>query len=127
MNDCSPWEELKKTISPLKNKKGEHFVEASPKRLRVRKTTGDLIYLLDLHGFTVEEAYQIFNRFLTVHTLHQSKSIRVITGKGKDEEGAIHKEMPLWLENPKIADKIREVKWLNGGGSIEIILKKVKK
>ena len=127
MNDCSLWEELKKTITPLKESKMGRFLGIKPTRLRVRKITRDLLYTIDLHGFTVEEAYQIFTRFLNVHVVHQSKSIRVITGKGKEGSGLIHKEMPLWLENPKIADKIQEVRWLNGGGSVEIILKKVKK
>ena len=127
MNDCSLWEELKKTITPLKESKMGRFLREAPARLRVHKTSGDLLYVLDLHGFTVEEAYQIFIRFLNVHVARQSKSIRVITGKGKTGNGLIHKEMPFWLENPKIAEKIREVRWLNGGGSLEIILKKVKK
>ena len=126
MNECTLWEELKKTITPLKEKKMGRFLKDVSTRLCVHKTTGNLLYVLDLHGFTVENAYQIFVRFLNVHAERQSKSIRVITGKGKNGNGLIHKEIPFWLENPKIAEKIREVRWLNGGGSLEIILKKVK-
>ncbi len=128
MNDLSFWEELKKTITPLKRAKvSGFFVHTLPTRLSVRRSSAELLYTLDLHGFTVEEAYQIFTRFLNTHVARHSKSVKVITGKGITGAGLIHREMPIWLENPKIADKIRSVHWQNGGGCVEIILKKVKK
>lgn len=128
MNDFSFWEELKKTITPLKKAKMGRFLKRTlPIRLSIRRNPPELLHTLDLHGFTVEEAYRIFLSFVQTHLEHGSKSITVITGKGISGQGLIHKEMPLWLENKKIADKIREIHWKHDGGCVEILFKKVKK
>ena len=83
---------------------------------------------LDLHGLTVEEAYQTLCRFITVHIKEGSKKITVITGKGSPKkEGLIHHEIQNWLDTSFFLDKIREVRWLNGGGALEISLKRKKK
>ena len=126
--DLSLWETIKKTIKPLsKNKAVEPM--PFPKRLRVHAAPArTLMHTLDLHGLTVEEAYQMLCRFITVHMRENSKTIVVITGKGtKEKEGLIHKEIKNWLETPSFSEKINQVRWLNGGGALEIILKRKKK
>ena len=83
---------------------------------------------LDLHGLTIEEAYQTLRRFLTVHVRENSKVITIITGKGSPgKEGLIHHEIQNWLDTPFFKSKINEVRWLNGGGALELRLKRNKK
>ena len=100
-----------------------------PKRLRVHPVPErTLMMTLDLHGLTVEEAYQILRRFLMVHLKEGSKKITIITGKGSPQkEGLIHHEIQNWLDTPFFKSKINEIRWLNGGGALELRLKRNKK
>ena len=83
---------------------------------------------LDLHGLTVEDAYQTLRRFFMVHLRENSKVITIITGKGSPEkEGLIHHEIQNWLDTPFFKQNINEIRWLNGGGALEIRLKRNKK
>ena len=127
-NDLSLWEAIKKTIKPLNKNKAVEPVPF-PKRLRVHAAPERILMnTLDLHGLTVEDAYQTLCRFLTIHVRENSKTIVIITGKGtKDREGLIHKEIKHWLETPFFSDKINQFRWLNGGGALEIMLKRKKK
>ena len=57
---------------------------------------------LDLHGFTVYDAWKRFTRW--IHEAQKDKNIKsvtVVTGQGK-----IHKELPRWCDN---MDFIREI------------------
>ena len=127
-NDLSLWDAIKKTIKPLTKDRAVEPVPF-PKKLRVRAAPQRILMnTLDLHGLTVEEAYQTLCRFFTIHLRENSKTIVVITGKGtKEKEGLIHKEIKNWLETPSFSEKINQVRWLNGGGALEIILKRKKK
>ena len=126
-SDLKLWEIVKKTLKPLR---GRQAVEpmSFPKRLRVHPAPErTLLSVLDLHGLTVDDAYQTLRRFLTLHIQNKSKYITVITGKGsREKEGLIHHEILNWLEQPAFRGKINEVKWLNGGGALEIRLKRQK-
>ena len=124
-DDISLWEAIKKTLKPLiKNRATEPV--SFPKRLRVRAAPArELLNTLDLHGLTVEEAYQTLRQFMILHVRANSKVITIITGKGTHQkEGQIHHEIMHWLETPFFRDKINAVEWLNGGGALKIRLKK---
>ena len=83
---------------------------------------------LDLHGLSVEDAYQTLRRFFMVHQREGSRLITIVTGKGSPaKEGLIHREIQNWLDTPFFKSKINEVRWLNGGGALEIRLKRNKK
>ncbi len=127
-DDLSLWEAIKKTLSPLTKNKAREPVSMPPK-LRVRRAPErELLYTLDLHGLTVEEAYQALRRFIMIHIRQNTKIITIITGKGSPQkEGLIHREIAGWLETPFFTEKINQTRWLNGGGAIEIMLKRKKK
>ena len=127
-DDLSVWESLKKTLKPMLNHR-ENQAVSFPKRLRVRPCPqAELMSVLDLHGLTVETAYQTLRQFITLHVRQNSKIITVITGKGsKEKEGLIHKEIKGWLETPFFREKINQIRWQNGGGALEIMLKRNKK
>lgn len=125
--DKDDWERFVQTIKPLKGK-ADRYVDSVPPRLIVRKAPPKtLLYELDLHGATVEEAYQMVKRFFALHCQNESRQITIITGKGLKGTGKIKNEIMLWLETPVFKDNIRETHWLNDGGVIRITLKRKKK
>lgn len=125
--DIEEWEHFVQTIKPLKGK-AQHYNDSIPPRLIVRKAPSKtLLYELDLHGLTIEEAYQAVKRFFTLHWQNESRQITVITGKGLKGTGKIKNEIMFWLETPLFKDKIQETQWLNDGGVIRITLKRKKK
>ena len=50
---------------------------------------------LDLHGFTLEDAYEEFTDFIFESYDNNIPNVEVITGKS----GQIRKEFPFWSEN----------------------------
>ncbi len=127
-SDISLWESIKRTLRPLSLNKAIE-PHPMPKRLKVHPVPErTLMMTLDLHGLTVEEAYQTLRRFLMVHQRENSKVVAIITGKGSPKkEGLIHHEIQNWLDTPFFKSKINEMRWLNGGGALEIRLKRNKK
>lgn len=126
-DDLSLWESIKQTLKPLSCHQTSE-PSSFPKRLHVHAVPERvLMTTLDLHGLTVEDAYQTLRRFVLVHEKANTKLITVITGKGsKAKEGLIHKEIKNWLDTPFFKSKIIDAHWLNGGGALEIHLKRRK-
>ena len=123
-DDFSIWEELKKTVRPLGFSKAWRPV--SPK-LKVRRIPCELMSTLDLHGMSFQDAYDAFIQFLQLHKERNSSKIVIITGRGKEGQGLIHREFPLWLDTPVCTEIVRSYKWLRGDGSVELLLKRKKK
>ena len=126
-SDISLWESIKKNLKPLISGRVRE-PRPFPKKLKVHAVPErKLMMTLDLHGLTVEEAYQTLKRFVSVHEREKSRLITIITGKGSvQKEGLIHREIQNWLDTPFFRNKIQAVRWLNGGGAIEIRLKRKK-
>ena len=58
---------------------------------------------LDLHGRTVQHAYQVLDRFLTGAAANSIRCVEVITGRGRgDTGGIIRREFPFWLNQPHL-------------------------
>lgn len=127
--DESLWQELASTVKPLsKKKKGESIKASLPPRLHVRRAQAPMItYSLDLHGFTLEMAYNALKRFIYLHHNIGSKKVTIITGRGLLSPGAIKSEIELWLDTPAFQDTIKCYVWKNGGGAMDLELKKRKK
>lgn len=128
MQDTSLWDEYKKKVVPLDHDK---IAKEQKKCFFVRWFEQTPPVTLDLHGFTVEEAFHTFKSFLLKHRKLQTKKIRIITGKGLLGNGQIKRELPLWLERKDIAPMIlkTETPPLNkgGNGALIIYLRKEKK
>ena len=119
--DQKLWEDLKAGILGDKNCPQRDI----PKRLRVvRSQTAELSGMLDLHGLTVQQAFDTTVRFLSKHHRAGTKQVLIVTGRGTMGQGLIKKEFDGWLKNPKIQKYVRTSSWQNRGGAIKITLKK---
>ena len=118
------WNDLKKTVQPLETGVVEQEL---PPRLKVRRASVQPVaYTLDLHQMTLEQAYQSTLKFVDKHTKMGTKKIQIITGKGRLGKGLIRSEFPGWLETKPFKSCIREVRWTNDGGAVDLCLKKSK-
>lgn len=123
--DLETWESFIQSVSPLK-KEPHHSLEPI-KRLRIKPRPVRIIqHIVDLHGLTLQEAYDCVLKFVTVHFLMGSKNISIITGKGLYSDGKIKNEIEYWFDTPVFKDKIRSYSWINAGGTVRIDLKKIK-
>ena len=115
------WEEVKKTVKPVKRKVKRDL----PKRLSVvRDAPKTPQTVLDLHGLTVQEAFETSQKFIQRARRAGLKEITIITGRGTTGKALIKNEFSGWLENPKLKPHIREHQWQNRGGAVKISLKK---
>ncbi len=115
------WQQLKEKVKPVQRKVKKDI----PKRLRVvRKKELITSSILDLHGLTVQDAFEKTGTFIQ-RTHHIGlKEITIITGRGTTGKALIKNEFENWLENNNIASHIRAYSWKNRGGAVKINLKK---
>ena len=132
--DKKLWEAYTKMVTPLKDTKTNSRLKNFGKKLIKtfcfkRQEKQDIPTVLDLHGFTLEEAYALFVRFLNYHFENGARKIIVITGKGKEGKGLLKSEFPKWLETEQIKEKIQIANCMakNDGGAFELTLKQRKK
>lgn len=121
------WEAYTKTVTPLKK---QSRLKSFGQKLMTKFCFNHKIEVpntLDLHGFTLQDAYSVFLRFLTYHFENGTKRIVVITGKGKKGEGLLKNEFPKWLESSIVKEKVNKSSSLNSGGAFELSLKQRKK
>ena len=124
IEDIHLWEEVKKSVRPFDTDKKS---EALPPKLKVRRSPlPPIVYSLDLHQMTIQEAYQKTIQFIETHYKIGSKKIQVITGKGHEGMGLIHGEFMGWLDTKALKKYIRDAKWTNGEGAVDLWLKKDK-
>jgi len=124
--DTDVWNQFTQPVKPLSGKTDKHPREFPPQIHVYRVPKRELLFELDLHGYTLEEAYNAVKSFIDLHYKKESKQIKIITGKGINQLGKIKSEIELWLETPVFSHKIRETKWINSGGVLQITLKRNK-
>lgn len=58
---------------------------------------------LDLHGRTVQAAFHTLEAFLTAAHADRLRCVEIVTGRGSGEGGgAIRRELPMWLNLPRL-------------------------
>ena len=120
--DDDLWEEVKKTVKPVKRRVKRDL----PKRLRVvRGAPKPQKTILDLHGETLQEAFESTNAFIKRARRAGLKEITIITGRGTTGKALIKNEFEGWLDNPTLSPHIRTHQWQNRGGAVKISLKKI--
>jgi DNA-nicking Smr family endonuclease len=76
---------------------------------------------LDLHGFNAKQAQKFLVDFINRAFIESNRNLLIITGKGFKLDGSVgvlRKNLPLWLNDIKLADKISSfspAKNKNGG------------
>ena len=71
-----------------------------------RKLNSDKLVIdamIDLHGKTEVQAYEIIKNFIKNSYLNELKSIIIITGKGANSKGKLKLKTPLWLKNEELS------------------------
>ncbi len=83
---------------------------------------------LDLHGFTLTAAHESLINFVKNARAAQCRIVLVVTGKGKGGEGALRREVPLWVQSAPLAAHIRATAHAlpqhGGDGALYLFLKK---
>ena len=70
-------------------------------QIKSNKLTFDAI--VDLHGKTEFQAYEIINNFIKDSYSNNLKSVIIITGKGPNSKGKLKLKTPLWLKSEDLA------------------------
>ena len=87
--------------------------------------------IIDLHGKTEVQAYNIIKNFIKNSYLNNSKNIIIITGKGANSQGKLKLKTPLWLKSEEVSKYV--VGFTNlpnnqgGEGALFVKLKNVNK
>ena len=71
------------------------------KQLNTKKLNINAI--VDLHGKTEYQAYDIIKNFIKNSYLRELRSIVIITGKGTNNLGKLKLKTPLWLKSEEIS------------------------
>lgn len=83
-------------------------------------------FRLDLHGYSVQQAFDVLHDFLDEATARRLRCVEVITGLGGiDTIGAVRRELPHWLERDHLRQRILCVVYAQNKnlGAVRIYLK----
>lgn len=155
-DETHAWQEIAKTIKPLKGKK--KVVPSSPplKKLVVRERAGmDFLDIpvkqssplpqkrvkqlkqqkipveahLDLHGMTLERAHKAVSNFIINAYKQDYRCIEIVTGIGRMEgTGQLKRFFPLWVNETELKKLVLhiEVNPISRGGSYLVLLRRNK-
>tara|TARA_Y100000588_G_C14105722_1_gene860790 strand:+ start:414 stop:977 length:564 start_codon:yes stop_codon:yes gene_type:complete len=78
-------------------------------RRKFKKDKYRLKALIDLHGMTQHEAHEALLSFVSYHSASNTRTILVITGKGRfsSSGGVLKAALPRWLQTPNFAGIVR--------------------
>ena len=99
------------------------------KRLKNKNFFFDAI--IDLHGKTEVQAYEIVKNFVKNSYLDEYKNIIIVTGKGINNQGKLKLKTPLWLKSEELSKFIVGFETMpsnkGGEGALFVKLKNKKK
>lgn len=110
------WLVVTKGVKPLASSPVSPYEYPSTK-LVVAPRYDNFDPVLDLHGLTIQEAYQRVHDHIYSAKQNKTRKLVIITGKS----GPINQELTRWIEN---RSEISSIKAMNGGGAWEVCLKK---
>ena len=83
---------------------------------------------LDLHGLSKEQAHRQLIDFISRAVQQNLRHVLVITGKGRNGQGVLRHEVPLWLKDAPLAGYINAISQAQpqdgGAGALYIRLKR---
>ena len=87
--------------------------------------------IIDLHGKTEVQAFQIVKNFIKNSYLDEHKNIIIVTGKGINSQGKLKLKTPLWLKSEELSKFIVGFETMpsnkGGEGALFVKLKNKKK
>ena len=86
---------------PLKSHISSKLNSKIKKQMKTSKFTVDAI--VDLHGKTEIQAYEIIKNFIKDCYLNKLKNILIVTGKGLNNKGKLKLKTPLWLKSEDLS------------------------
>ena len=99
MKKCHPLPLYEKDLKISDTSRIDKTIE---KQIKNNKKKPDSV--LDLHGYTLQKAYDKFEQFIITNYQMKNRTLLLITGKGNPEKqtGTIRKEFPNWINTPSI-------------------------
>ncbi len=92
------------------------------------KSHAEIEATLDLHGLSKIEAYAAVARFLVRERGKGRRHLLIITGKGREGEGILRRELPHWLNEPALRAHLSAFAHAHptrgGAGVMHVLLKK---
>ena len=79
----------------------------------VRNSLHEDVFVLDLHGMFVHDAYKRVESFLRESSTKKIKYVTIITGRS----GQIRQEFPTWVS---MSPYVKRTTVMNGGGAFKI-------
>ncbi len=91
------------TVAPLRAAPAEPLAPLPARDAARRfKAHATVEATLDLHGYSKEEAYEAVGRFLKRQQQQHHRHVTIITGKGRTRESVLRRELPHWLNEPRL-------------------------
>ena len=107
---------------------GEHSGIDRSNARRLQRGQMALEDRLDLHGLSKEQAHKRLVAFISRAVQQNLRHVLVITGKGRDGQGVLRHEVPLWLKDAPLAGYINAISHAQpqdgGTGALYIRLKR---
>ena len=107
---------------------GEHSGIDRSNARRLQRGQMALEDRLDLHGLSKEQAHKRLVAFISRAVQQNLRHVLVITGKGRDGQGVLRHEVPLWLKDAPLAVYINAISHAQpqdgGTGALYIRLKR---
>ncbi len=126
--DNQEWEEVVKGIKKIRSKKIpiSKKVSFNFNFYSSNETYGNI---LDLHGYTIDEAYMVLNNFIHVCYNNKVNEILIITGKGsEDRPSLLRVEVRRWLEYTELNKYVISFSYakqhMGGEGAIRVKIKR---
>ena len=99
------------------------------KQIKNNKLTFDAI--VDLHGKTELQAYEIIKNFIKDSYFNNFKTILIVTGKGLNNKGKLKFKTPLWLKSEVLSKYVVGFETMphnkGGEGALVVQLKNINK
>ena len=114
-HDKELWEKETKNVKPLKKINNKPYFPM----IKIKVNEQFFNPVIDLHGYKVNDAYNVVLNHIDSAYKHGYRYVTVITGRS----GSINAEFTRWVSTHH---KVRKVSEINGGGAYEVYLKKEK-
>ena len=118
-------------VIPRVLKSNIYFVLEAKEKKRLKSKNFFFDDIIDLHGKTEVQAFEIVKNFIKNSFLEERKNIIIVTGKGINSQGKLKLKTPLWLKSEELSKFIVGFETMpnnkGGEGALFVKLKNKKK